>query len=201
MNTIYQKNLSELSNSIQDRLNQIKESDLESYQLENSKNGIPILMIDSHSLHSKHDPIKEAKRFSVELPNDGTERVYLYLGAGLGYIIQEALELDNISCVWLEYDPIVIFFALQLHDYSNHLKSGKLQILLHPVSEDALYESFRGKSTVPISLVPHRSSFTRMEKEYSYLKRQCEKFFHKKDVNLATLVRFEKIWTKNMILN
>jgi hypothetical protein len=201
MNSIYQNNFQYLSEKIQKQLINIEESEMDELLLEESKTKIPILKIDNQYLHSKHDPIKEANRFATELPNDGRERIYLYIGAGLGYIVQESLNRENLTQCWLESDSRIIKIALSLFDYSPYLKSQQLQILIQPISEDDLYETFKGKSTTPVTLVPHRASFQWKEKNYQAIKFLCEKFFHKKDVNLATLVRFEKIWTKNMILN
>ncbi|PJE03388.1 MAG: hypothetical protein CK427_05110 [Leptospira sp.] len=201
MNSIYQKNIQSLNEKIRNILSKIQEIEMLDFVLEEAKTKVPILRIENHYLHSKHDPIKEASRFATELPYDGKERIYLYIGAGLGYIIQESLAKENLSHCWIESDPRILKLALSLYDYSSYLINQKLQILIHPFTEDDLYEAFKGKSTVPVTLVPHRASFQWKEKEYISIKFICEKFFHKKDVNLATLVRFEKIWTKNMILN
>lgn len=172
------------------------------YTLETSKSGSSTLIVDGVYLHSKHDPKKEADRLSQELPGDDQERVYLFLGAGLGYIIQSSLQKsDKLSGVWLEEDPNVLKLALETLDFSEYLESGRLRILLSPITEEKLYQNFRGKATVPVSFVPHRGSLQWREKEYNKLRFIAEGFFRKKDVNIATLVRFEKIWTKNMIQN
>lgn len=40
-------------------------------------------------------PKKEAERFATELPHDGSERIYLLFGAGLGYILPYLLEREK----------------------------------------------------------------------------------------------------------
>lgn len=172
------------------------------YAIESAKNGHPILCVDGIYLHSRHDPQKESRRLAEELPSDNTERIFLFLGAGLGYIVQEALRTrESILGVWMEQDPIVLKMALTYLDFSDLFQEHKLQILLAPIQESDLYKTFQGRSTVPASLVPHRGSLIWQEKEYTKLRYLGESFFHKKDVNLATLVRFEKIWTKNILQN
>jgi hypothetical protein len=57
-----------------------------------SKSGQPIARIKGIHLHSAYDPQKEARRFlreSIEQPNPST---ILLLGAGLGYLYQEAIQ-------------------------------------------------------------------------------------------------------------
>jgi hypothetical protein len=201
MESFWDRNIQYLPDSLIEQITQSSQQNMD-IQIEYSKSNHPILRIDNHYLHSKQDPIREVKRLVDELPFDQSERVYLFLGAGLGYIIHSALEKDKlISGVWLEYSPTVLKKALETIDFSDLLKSNRLKILLAPIQEEDLYNAFRGKSTVPVTFVPHRGSLQWQEKHYNRLRLIAEGFFHKKDVNLATLVRFEKIWTKNMIQN
>lgn len=187
---------------LKERLDSIDLTKDQSYSIEESKSRLPILKIGDVYLHSRHDPIKESLRLSQELPNTDTERIYLYLGAGLGYIIKESLrERECVSGVWLEADPFILKYALTYLDFSDLFDSDRLSILLAPITEGDLYQNFKGRSTVPVSFIPHRGSLTLNEEAYTRLRYIGESFFHKKDVNLATLVRFEKIWTKNMIQN
>jgi hypothetical protein len=201
MENYWTKNIQFLPDHLIEKISHSKALDAD-IRIESSKSGHPILRIDNHYLHSKHDPIREVTRLVDELPNSHSERVYLFLGAGLGYIIHPALEKDiQISGVWLEQSPEILTKALEVNDFSELLKSGRLKILLAPIQDEDLYNAFKGKSTVPVTFVPHRGSLQWKEQEYNRLKLIAEGFFQKKDVNLATLVRFEKIWTKNMIQN
>ncbi|TGL56349.1 DUF115 domain-containing protein [Leptospira ognonensis] len=166
-----------------------------------SKTGQVTIEIDGIFLHSKHDPIKEAERFISELPYDGENRIYLLFGAGLGYVLPGILKKSNAHVIWIEPHPFLLKEALKLNDYHDFLKSESLIIISDIESEEILLQAFKGKATYPITFVPHRSSFHWREKEYSKLKFLAEQHFHKKDVNLATLTRFEKIWAKNLCFN
>jgi hypothetical protein len=202
METYWNINSQYLEPILKERLDSIDLTKNLSYSIEKSKTELPILKVGDVYLHSRQDPIKESFRLSQELPNTDTERIYLYLGAGLGYIIQESLrDRKTISGVWLEADPFILKYALTYLDFSNLFKLDRLSILLAPITEGDLYLNFKGRSTVPVSFIPHRGSLTWNEEAYNRLRYIGESFFHKKDVNLATLVRFEKIWTKNMIQN
>ncbi|MDZ4728051.1 MAG: 6-hydroxymethylpterin diphosphokinase MptE-like protein [Leptospira sp.] len=169
--------------------------------LHTTKSGVTTIEVDGIFLHSKHDPVKEAERFITELPFDGNNRVYLLLGAGLGYVIPGILEKPNAHVIWLEPNVYLIKKAFELYDFSEAFNTEKLQVLIDYENEEILLNSFKGKATYPITFVPHRSSFHWKESEYGKMKLIAEQHFHKKDVNLATLTRFEKIWAKNLCFN
>jgi len=166
-----------------------------------TKTGQRTIEVDGIYLHSKHDPVKEAERFIKELPYDGENRVYLLFGAGLGYVVPQILAKKNAYVIWLEPHAFLLKEAFTLFDFSEYLISEKLIIILDVENEEALLKAFKGKATFPITFVPHRSSFQWKEKDYSKLRMISEQHFHKKDVNLATLTRFEKIWAKNLCFN
>ncbi|ABZ92794.1 Conserved hypothetical protein [Leptospira biflexa serovar Patoc strain 'Patoc 1 (Ames)'] len=166
-----------------------------------SKSGDDTLEIDGVWIHSQFDPKKEAIRFVSELPHDGTERIYLLFGAGIGYIIPYLLERQKVTILWMEPFPFLILEALRKFDFSEFFLSGKLVLITGDNLEDQLSEAVKGKGTHPISFVPHRGSWQWKETEYLRLKLIAEQMFHKKDVNLATLTRFEKIWAKNICYN
>ncbi|EOQ90034.1 PF01973 family protein [Leptospira yanagawae serovar Saopaulo str. Sao Paulo = ATCC 700523] len=166
-----------------------------------SKTGEETLVIDGVWIHSQFDPKKEAFRFVSELPHDGTERIYLLFGAGIGYIIPYLLERPKVTILWMEPFPFLILEAFRKFDFSDSFLSGKLVLITGEHLEDQLSEAVKGKGTHPISFVPHRGSWQWKEPEYVRLKHIAEQMFHKKDVNLATLTRFEKIWAKNICYN
>ena len=170
-------------------------------KLEKTKSELDNLVIDGIFFHSKHDPIVESKRLLDGLKKSDEQKVYIFFGAGLGYIIAQTLTHPNIHVIWMECYAEILKPALSIHDYSQHLSSGQLKILLKPFAEDLLFYAFKGISVLPVTFIPHRPSISWKESEYIECKYICEKFFQKKDVNIATLSRFEKIWTRNLIQN
>lgn len=196
------KNLASLPSSVSDTI-QTENSMLEGthYKRVLSKTGEDTLVIDGVWIHSQFDPKKEALRFVSELPHDGTERIYLLFGAGIGYIIPYLLERPKVTILWMEPFPFLIREALSKFDFSEAFLSEKLVLITGDHLEDQLTEAVKGKGTHPISFVPHRGSWQWKESEYHKLKLIAEQMFHKKDVNLATLTRFEKIWAKNICYN
>ncbi|TGK96360.1 DUF115 domain-containing protein [Leptospira brenneri] len=211
--SLFQKNLAALPSSLADAVqnppNTMNALDLNSknsetkisYELTKSKTGDPTLELDGVWIHSRFDPKKEAERFATELPHDGSERIYLLFGAGLGYIIPFLMERKNITTIWMEPNSFFIRESFRIFDFSKSFLEGKLILITGEGMEDQLSEAVKGKGTHPISFVPHRGSWQWKEDEYLRLKYTAEQMFHKKDVNLATLTRFEKIWAKNICYN
>lgn len=197
--SVLQKNLKTLPSSVEEKI--LRSPSPVSMEIKTSKTGHPVLIADGIALHSLIDPITESKRLLVGLKKEDEERVFLFFGAGIGYVVQESLKFKNLTAVWMEAEPAVIRYALSLFDYSEFLESGRLRILLAPILEDDLYAAFRGISGFPISFIPHRGSNQWKKDSYQELRLISEGFFHKKDVNISTLVRFEKIWTRNFIFN
>lgn len=166
-----------------------------------SKVGSPILQINDIFFHSIHDPNKESRRLIEGLKPGNENKLYIFFGAGLGYSVRIALESENITIVWMECDAGILKSALSLFDYSDQLISGRLRIILSPFTEDNLFTAFKGLGNHVTSYIPHRPSLTWKEDLYTDCKFVCDKFFRKKDVNIATLSKFETIWTRNLLLN
>ncbi|MCG6192035.1 DUF115 domain-containing protein [Leptospira sp. FAT2] len=171
------------------------------FEIKTSKTGLPVLVADGIALHSLMDPVTESKRLLDGLKKEDEERVFLFFGAGIGYVVRESLRWTKVTSVWMEAEPDVLRYALSCFDYSPFLESGKLRILLTPILELDLYAAFRGISGFPISFIPHRGSNQWKKDSYEELRFISEGFFHKKDVNISTLTRFERIWTRNFISN
>jgi hypothetical protein len=197
MSEILLKNLSHITKELSERIIHSNPIGI----IEKTKSGLDNLLINGIYFHSKHDPLVEAKRLLDGLKKSEEKKVYIFFGAGLGYVIQEALKLPNVQVIWMECYSEIIKQALAIHDYSQYFESGKLKILVKPFTEDSLFSTFKGISVLPVTFIPHRPSVAWKEADYTECKFICEKFFQKKDVNIATLSRFEKIWTRNLIQN
>lgn len=75
-------------------------------QMEQTKSGLTTLKINNYYIHSKYDPVQEAKRF---VDNNFKEKyVTILFGYGLGYIekaYREKLSSDKQNYI-LVFDPI-----------------------------------------------------------------------------------------------
>lgn len=195
--SFFEKNIKSLNLEIASKI----PSNTKYGNIEYSSNGHPNLCINKIWLHSKIDPWKEAERLIETIKKDSNERIIFFLGGGLGYSILSALKNDNYIVFWAEPDPEIFRYAFEAFDFSEYLSSDRLRLFFLPFDEDTLYERFKGKGTTPISFLSNRSSTQLFNKELAEAHDYCEKFFKKKDANLATLSRFEKTWTKNILQN
>lgn len=166
-----------------------------------SKTGQPVLKIDNVLFHSIHDPYKEAFRLIDSLKHNNENKLYIFFGAGIGYAVRAAIERENITIIWMECEASIFKLALSLFDYSSFFQEGKIRLLLSPFNEENLFTAFKGLGGHVTTFIPHRPSLSWRESDYSECKFICEKFFRKKDVNIATLSKFETIWTRNLLQN
>ena len=107
------------------------------YTLEDTKSGHKTYKHDNVYIHSKYDPIKEAKR-SVQLLLENKEDVdvYILFGCGLGYVMNELYNqilADNpkqikpyIICI--ENDSKTFMTAMQCTDMSDILNNSNVKI-------------------------------------------------------------------------
>lgn len=195
---ILRKNLESLSESLQ---NFIIEAEVDLDWTE-SKSKDPVISRRGIYLHSRIDPWKEARRQVQDLLDVSEERLCLFFGSGLGYSIQLLLESNNkLTIIWLEPDLGILKAALSISDYSQSLTSGRLRILEPPFGEDEIQNAVQGVSGLTTSFVMHRGSLQIEPKAYQRLRNLAEQIFRKKNVNVSTLARFEKIWTRNLFQN
>ena len=164
------------------------------------KNGAFSLKIEGKYLHSRHDPLKEAGRQVSQISRENDEQLLLFFGAGLGYNVQAALAAYPNPIVWFEPRTKTLVAAIQTLDFRENLESGKLIIIPETPSFELLDDLFRGRGNSGIIFVAHRPSFN-VSGVYQDLMKLCEDFINKKDVNLRTISRFDRLWARNICAN
>ncbi len=152
------------------------------------------------SLHSRHDPQKEAERQLVEFESEDDAQLVLFFGAGLGYSIQRFVSEHANPIVWLEPHGEILARALEVQDLREAIRAGRLTVLTGMPTDDHFQEIFRGRGNSEILFVSHRASY-QADGIYAQLQQSVENFLNKKDVNLATLSRFDRSWARNLSEN
>ena len=196
-------NLEFVPSKLKDKINKANVDDLEI--LSTQEKGNYNLRIDKKNIHSSFYPQREAERQLkpiLEKAND--TRIYLFIGNGLGYSIQFFLKNKNfrdVSVIWVEHCPKILKASFSIFDFSIFLESKVLKILFFPFSEDDMSLMFKGFSGYPMTFIPHKGSFLWNGEKYQKIKNYLDEFLKKKDANLTTLTKFEKLWTKNLLLN
>jgi len=174
------------------------------YTVETSKSGEPTLKINTDAkkiyLHSRYDPLKEAFRTAGSAVK-GTPDMIVIGGFGLGYLVEEVVRrFPQSTVVVIERSPEVIRTALCSRDLRSLFRAGKIDLVVSESMEDVV-PLLEGRATRHTSMLIHRASADLYPEFYGNLKNILHSFLNSKEVNLATLTRFEGLWTRNLLRN
>jgi len=203
---IYSSNIEALKqiNPLSARRLETLQYDSGPYRRVNSRSGLPILKVSRENrityLCSKADPQREAERL-VHSYLDGTEQLVVLFGMGLGYHLQEMLRMNS-GAQYVIVEPDLELFAeiLKTRDLSDILLSNNITLLIEPRGID-LDELSPHPSAVNIRQVVLRPYRTLYETEAHKAVKDFQAYVNGKRINIATLRRFDRLWTKNTFIN
>lgn len=174
------------------------------YRRVNSRSGLPILEVNRGNrityLCSKVDPHREAERL-VHSYLDGAEQLVVLFGMGLGYHLQEMLRMNS-GAHFVIVEPDLELFAeiLKTRDLSDILLSKNVTLLIEPqgIDFDELSPHPSAVNTRQVVLRPYRALYaTKAHKAVQ----DFQAYVNGKRINIATLRRFDRLWTKNTFKN
>ncbi len=153
------------------------------------------------ALHSRIDPKKEATRFASEIDTHEFD-LFIVSGFGFAYHIEDLLQRVGGDAVVLviEQSPLIIKKACAHRDLTPLFGNPRCILLLSP-SEDDIARALQGKSTRRTAFLLHRGSHQADSMFYSNVLRIARSYLSTKDVNIATLAKFEKTWIQNIARN
>ncbi|MFH0974473.1 MAG: 6-hydroxymethylpterin diphosphokinase MptE-like protein [Spirochaetota bacterium] len=197
--SIIKKNNPALYSRIADLSSNIKISIISSKTGEN----IPVIEINNKNIfiHSRFDPVKEASRFASEIDARNFD-LFIVFGFGFAFHIEDLLKkagADSTVLV-LEKDPGIIKSAIAYRNIAGLLKDERLKVIADP-DEEQISETLRGKSSRRVCFLVHRGSYQLDPEYYANIGRIARSYLSTKDVNIATLSRFEKTWASNIARN
>ncbi|MBF0545134.1 MAG: motility associated factor glycosyltransferase family protein [Candidatus Riflebacteria bacterium] len=176
-----------------------KKPSTEKYVIDTAKTGLQTLTVCSadgkaFSLHSKYDPLSEAKK-QVENSFSNQSHVLLF-GMGLGYMIDFILEktasLQRFQkIIVVEPDPFVFMAALQARDFSNILTSRKIEWCVGINSDDfgEKWNQLLDWAIVDsISIIEHPPSLARFQTYFERIKEKIRYFSNRSKGNIVTLM-------------
>jgi len=152
-------------------------------------------------IHSRVDPIREAERFIQDVDIAGRDLVVV-LGFGFGYHVEELLKKagKDVNILVIEKSPSVLKKAMDSRDFVILLSSENIFLALNP-DEDDLAELMHGRSSRNVLFITHRGSHQVYPDYYSNILIIMKSYISTKDVNIATLAKFEKTWSSNIARN
>ncbi|HCL57555.1 MAG TPA: hypothetical protein DHW82_11180 [Spirochaetia bacterium] len=199
--TIFNKNIDFLNASNPVFAQKIAESKLspETKIIPAKKQGF-YLEVSGKPFNSRIDPIQEALRL-IEAEDYSQSDLIITGGIGLGYLPYFlAQKYPDKIILTVEQSWEKAHAALWVHDFTPLFKKGKFELVI-PESPENIKDYLKSYGTRKVSLLFHRPSYEENKDFYENLKDTVKKFISTKQVNIATLNRFEKLWFKNMILN
>jgi len=206
MNDIFKKNIQILAAKNSELSCRLQNVSGEYIEVLESKTGDPVPCInidDGRKLfvHSRIDPLREAERFISEIDLSDKDLV-IVLGFGFGYHCEFLLKKISsaVNIIVIEKDEVLLKKAFQFRDLETLIKRENFYILADP-AEGFLSDFFRGKSSRNVLFITHRGSAQLYPDYYQNIVSVIKSYISTKDVNIATLARFEKTWGSNTARN
>ncbi len=206
MNDIFNKNINALNARNGEIAARLKNIAADHVDVLESKTGnyVPLLNLPDGrklSIHSRVDPQREAERFVSEIDVSDRDLVII-LGFGFGYHCELLLEKisPEVNVIAVEKDEALLKKAFEFRDLESLIRKDNFYILADP-AESLLGEIFRGKSSRNVLFITHRGSAQIYPDYYQNIVSVIKSYISTKDVNIATLARFEKTWGSNTSRN
>lgn len=175
---------------INDEVNDLKDFEIE---LLTAKNGCKIAKVNGFYIHSKYDPIQEAKRI-IEKEYDPSYLIVLF-GYGLGYLAEELIEKSG-EQNFLIIDPIYKY----LHNENNPQKFKTINQYSTIELNYYIASSIKNLSKkIKVICAPNYDRL--LPEEYVELLKVIKDIQHVNQVNVNTTNRYAEAWERNFISN
>ncbi|HOJ50359.1 MAG TPA: DUF115 domain-containing protein [Spirochaetota bacterium] len=195
-----EKNINFIKNNsliLFEKISQLKENS--SYNFFNTGNGYS-LTVNGKPITSKVNPIKEAQKKVEAYKLDGFDAV-VFLGLGLGYELVELLKKDiKIPIIVIEKDVNIFYYFLKIFDLEDIIKKNLIEIIF-PEDPSTITETLKLYNIEKPFIVVNRQLFEIYKDYYQSALDSINKYVETRIINKATLIRFEKLWLKNVLVN
>ncbi len=203
-NRIFKKNAAILHTRYPELYRTITENRAASAEItvHRTKTGLPNIEATSDdktvSLHSKIDPVREARRIADSVM-EGSEQVIVLIGFGLGYHVEEMLRKNgHTRFVAIEPDTNIFIQALGARDLRFALESDRFMLFVEP-------DTVPFDEVIPeagaVKFYMHRPYTLLFPEKTDKLKQAFLKFSNRTTINTATLSKFDRLWTRNTFKN
>lgn len=175
------------------------------FQIMESKRGDSVLFYNDDGkkkyFNSKVDPYREAERFTKQIDNFDFD-MFVIFGFGAAYHIESLLQkISQSSILVIVEKELSIIKLMMIKKDLTKIFSDKRVILLVDPKDDIIAEYLKGKSTKKTTFLMHRGSYQVFPDYYNNISVIVKSYLSTKDVNIATLAKFEKIWSSNLARN
>ncbi len=180
-----------------------------SYPCEASKSGLPTLAIATEggatlSMHSRYQPIDEAKQLVASVPT-GERSAFYVQGFALGYHVEQLFDAagDEAILLVIEPDLVMLRTAFEQRDYSRLIESGRLLWCWEP-DKAALFTQLQPNIaliTTGFECVAHAPSVQRSPEFFAQVKTFVGEFEAYARTTINTLVLNSKRTAENIARN
>ncbi len=181
-------------------------ADASTVEVQVSKSGLPVPSAASGDarrmlVHSRIDPVREAERFVAETGISGKDLVVV-LGFGFGYHVEAlaAVAGKGVNIIVAEQNASMVRAAFMNRDMTGLLSMDNVFLIVKP-DEDKLAAVLKGRASRNVVFMIHRGTYQLDQQYWSDVLIMMKSFISTKDVNIATLARFEKTWCSNISRN
>ena len=206
MESYFNINISQLKKSEPSLCKRIEDSDPDSsITVIDAKDGNKVPEIERGNrkvvVHSRFAPEKEAERMISEIRADQFD-LFIIFGFGFAYHIEELLKRigRDTYVLILEKSVSIIREAMVHRNLRNLIADKRIKILVDSDKDD-ISSALEGKSSYRVTFITHRGSFQLDPEYYNNLRQISISYLSAKEVNIATLARFEKSWAANIARN
>ncbi len=147
------------------------------------------------SLHSIQ-PYAEAERIIQHFNPD--LKWIVIAGCGLGYIIETLLKKTAYHIIAFEHDRSILEHSFELRKNQDLYQSKRIHLFHDP---DIMLEYMDENNVKELSFYIHRPYLTLFPDLYQNLEGILISYLSKKQINKATLRRFQYVWLRNLIKN
>ena len=170
------------------------------YKTEISRKGDITVSSSGKYIHSRYDPSGEAEKI-IKQASDSSSDCWVFGGFGLGYHIEAFLKYtENAKAVVVEPDLSLFRTAAEARDLTGILMSGRI-ILLIGGKSSSVSAALNMHQFEKIKYFQIRSEYELNSSYFDSLKDYVASYISRKDVNNNTLIRFGKLWIKNLLFN
>lgn len=151
-------------------------------------------------LHSRFDPVKEARNF-LDKEIRGEISGAIFYGFGFGYYLEEFLKQHpRLPVLVCEPDRALFRRVMDEVDLTFFLSSPKVSFIFGKEDEPVL-EAFKNLPQAEVRIIKIRSVYTKDREYYEKLDKSLRTFLSRKEINMNTLTRFGKLWVRNLARN
>jgi len=170
------------------------------WRTELTRSGMITAFSNGIALHSRINPIREAKRVAASVPADSA--IVVLGGFGLGYVAEALLrEAPNRPLIIAEADESIFERAASVRDISPLISNPLVQFISDDGVKNIGNYLSGGPAGLKIGLIIWRPSERGNPHWYDALRQTVISIQKRREVNAATLERFGRLWIRNLIAN